>query len=129
MEPVTLIVAALAAGAGAGVTDTAAQVVKDTYAGFKALVLRRVKDIPAAEIAVIEHEKDPDTWSAPLAKTLTSTGADRDAELVAAAQRLMELLDPAGAKAGTYNVVAFGDHSVAAGTIHGGVHIGNTDTR
>jgi hypothetical protein len=126
MDPVTLIVAALAAGASAGVTDTAAQVVKDAYAGLKALVLRRVKDTPAGEVAVLEHEKDPEVWSAPLAKTLTTTGADRDPELVAAAQRLMELLDPAGAKAGTYNVAAFGDHSVAAGTIHGGVHIGDT---
>src|SRR3954447_7343922 len=125
MDPVTLIVAALAAGAGAGGKDAAAQVVKDAYTGLKALVLRRVKDAPAGEVAVIEHEKDPDTWSAPLAKTLTTTGADRDPELVAAAQQLMELLDPAGAKAGTYTVTAYGDHSVAAGTIHGGVHIGD----
>src|SRR3954454_9760425 len=99
MDPVTLIVAALAAGAGAGVRDTAAQAVKDAYAGLKALVLRRVKDTPAGEMAVVEHEKDPDTWSAPLAKTLTTTGADRDPELIASAQRLLELLDPAGAKA------------------------------
>ena len=126
MDPVTLIVGALAAGAGAGMKDTSAQVVKAAYAGLKALVLRRVNDTPAGEVAVLEHEKDPDTWSAPLAKTLTSTGADHDPDLLAAAQRLMELLDPTGAKAGTYNVAAFGAHSVAAGTIHGGVHIGDT---
>lgn len=126
MDPVTLIVAALAAGGGAGLKDTAAQVVKDVYAGLKALALHRVKDTPAGEVAVIEHEKDPGVWSAPLAKTLTAAGADQDPELIAAAQRLMELVDPAGTKAGTYNVTAFGDHSVAAGTIHGGVHIGDT---
>jgi hypothetical protein len=126
MDAVTVIETALAAGAGTGVKDTATQAVKDAYAGLKALVLRRVKDQPTGEVAVIEHEKDPQTWAAPLAKTLTTSGADRDPELIAAAQRLMELLDPAGAKASTYNVAAFGDHSVAAGTIHGGVHIGDT---
>ncbi|BEP13413.1 hypothetical protein acdb102_17240 [Acidothermaceae bacterium B102] len=126
MDPVTLIVAALAAGAGTGLKDTTAQAVKDAYAGLKALVLRRVHDTPAGEVAVVEHEKDPDTWSAPLAKTLATSGAGQDGELVAAAQRLMELLDPAGAQAGTYTVTATGDHSVAAGVIHGGVHIGDT---
>ena len=70
MDPVTLIVAALAAGASAGVTDAVSQGIQDAYAGLKALVLRRVQDQPAGEVAVIEHEKDPDTWSAPLVKTL-----------------------------------------------------------
>jgi hypothetical protein len=129
MDPVTLIVAALAAGASTGLTDTVAQAIKDAYAGLKALVLRRVKDTPAGEVAVVEHEKDPDTWSAPLAKTLTAAGAARDTQLVQAAQRLLQLLDPDGARAGTYNVSAFGDHSVAAGTIHDGVDIGDTFTR
>src|SRR4051794_7893186 len=86
MDPVTLIVAALAAGAGAGVKETATHVVKDAYAGLKALVLRRVKDTPAGEVAVVEHAKDPEVWSAPLAKTLTAAGADQDADLLAAAQ-------------------------------------------
>jgi hypothetical protein len=130
VDPVTLILAALAAGASAGVTDTVSQGIQDAYTGLKALVLRRVKDQPAGEVAVIEHAKDPDTWSAPLAKTLTSAGADRDQELVAAADRLMEMLDPDGAKAGNYtvNIKATGDHSVAAGTVHDGVHIGDTFT-
>src|SRR4051794_27100429 len=126
MDPVTLIVAALAAGAGAGLKDTATQVIKDAYAGLKALVLRRVKDTPAGEVAVTEHEKDPQTWSAPLAKTLTTAGADHDEGPIAAAQLLMELLDRAGARAGTYNIPASGERSVAAQTIYGGVRTGDT---
>ena len=128
MDPVTLIVAALAAGASAGVTDAVSRGIQDAYAGLKALVLRRVEDQPAGEVAVIEHEKDPDTWAAPLTKTLTNAAADQDPELVTAAQRLMQLLDPAGAQAGNYtvNITASGDRSVAAHTIHGGVRTGDT---
>ena len=38
MDPITLIVTALAAGAALGVQDTASAMVKDAYAGLKALV-------------------------------------------------------------------------------------------
>lgn len=126
VDPVTLIVAPLVAGASTGLTDTAAQGIKDAYASLKALVLRRVKDQPAGEVAVAEHEKDPEVWSAPLAKTLTTAGANPDPQLIEAAQRLLQLLDSAGARAGTYNITASGERSVAAHTIHGGVHTGDT---
>src|SRR4051794_35924996 len=89
MDSVTLIVAALAAGAVAGLKDTATQAGKDAYAGLKTLALNRVKDKSAGELAVTEHQKDPDTWSVPLAKILTTAGAGHDEELIAAAQRLM----------------------------------------
>ena len=128
MEPVTLIVAALAAGASAGVTDTVSQGIKDAYTGLKALVLRRVQDQPAGEVAVVEHEKDPNTWSAPLAKTLTTAGADTDPQVLDAAQRLLQLTVPDAAKADIYtiNIAATGDRSIAAHTIHGGAHTGDT---
>lgn len=66
-----------------------------------------------------EHEADPETWQAPLAKKLTDSGAADDAALVAAAKALMDLVDAAGARAGKYNVtikdsegVQIGDHGV-----------------
>ena len=128
MEPVTLILAALAAGGSTGLTETVSQGTQDAYAALKALVLRRVKDTPAGEVAVVEHEKDPETWQAPLAKSLTAAGVEQDQELIAAAQRLLQIVDPEGARAGTYtvNIAATGDRSVAAHTIHGGVHTGDT---
>ena len=131
MDPVTLIVAALAAGASAGVTDTVAQGVKDAYTGLKALVLRRVQDQPAGEVAVVEHEKDPEVWSAPLAKTHTAAGADTDPQVLEAARRLLQLTDPDGTRAGAYtvNIAATGDRSIAAQTIHGGAHTGDTSPR
>ncbi len=131
MDPVTLIVAALAAGPSAGLSDAVSQGVKDAYGGLKDLVLRRVKDTPAGEVAVIEHEKDPEVWSAPLAKTLATAGADTDPQLIEAAQRLLQLTDPDAARAGIYtvNIAATGDRSIAAHTIHGGAHTGDSTLR
>jgi hypothetical protein len=45
MEPVSLIVAALAAGAAAGVKPTAEQAVKDAYAGLKKLITDRYRRV------------------------------------------------------------------------------------
>jgi hypothetical protein len=54
--------------------------------------------------------------------TLIVAALATGAELLAAAQRLLQLTDPAGA----YTITASGDRSVAAHTIHGGVHTGDT---
>ena len=104
MDPVTLIVAALAAGAAARTGETASQLVKDTYAGLKARVTRKVADQPAGTVAVQQYENDPDTWHAPLVKAVTDSGAAQDEAIIAAAQQLMGLLDPPGTTAGKYTV-------------------------
>jgi hypothetical protein len=116
MDPVSLVVGALAAGAGAGLKDTAAAGVKDAYAGLKQLLVRRFSGKPAAEVALAEHETDPDTWRAPLEKALTELGATGDGDVLAAAQRVMELLDPAGAQAGIYVTDAHGAQNVQVGS-------------
>ncbi len=62
VDPVTLIQAALAAGAVAGVGESATAAVKDAYTGLRGLVARRLAGKPSAEVALAEHEQDPDTW-------------------------------------------------------------------
>ena len=104
MDPVTLIVAALAAGAALGLKDTASAGVQDAYAGLKALVKKRFAGRPKGELVLAEHEAAPETWEKPLAAELATAGADRDGELVAAAQALMRLVDEAGSRAGKYAV-------------------------
>src|SRR4051812_2876193 len=128
MEPISLILAALAAGASRGLTDAASNVIKDAYDALKSRVMLKVREQPGGEVSVLEHEKDSDTWSAPLAKALSQAGADQDVDVIAAAQRLMELIDPDGAKVGGYtvNVTATGDRSIAANTISGGAHTGDS---
>ena len=121
MDPVTLIVTALAAGAVLGLKDVTSAAVKDAYAGLKALVKKRFAGRPKGELALAEHEGSQ-TWDEPLAAELAAAGADRDDELVTAAQALMRLVDEEGFEAGKYIVkyqvdargsqgVVVGDHA------------------
>jgi|SRR6266568_275335 len=118
MDPITLIVTALVAGAALGVKDTAAAAVKDAYTGLKALVRKRLGGGPEAELVLAKHEKAPETWRAPLMAELAETGADRDGELIGAAKALLTLVEEAGGRAGKYTVdvrdaegVQIGDHN------------------
>ncbi|MFE2999585.1 hypothetical protein ACFXG4_31840 [Nocardia sp. NPDC059246] len=118
MDPLTIIAAALAAGALKGVGETATAAVADAYQGLKALVTRRFNSDPRAELVLAEHEADPDIWQAPLLAALRESGAGQDDQVVTAAQRLLELTDPQGSQSGKYmvdargaNVGAIGDHA------------------
>lgn len=117
MDPITLIVTALAVGAAVGVKDTATSMVMDAYAGLKALVKKRLGDQPGAELVLARYEQAPETWQAPLMAELAETGADGDRDLTAAAQALLDLIGEAGG-AGKYAVdvrgamgVQVGDHN------------------
>jgi hypothetical protein len=123
MDPVTLIVTALASGAASALQDGTAQAVKDAYARLTALVKRRFTGRPKAELVLAEHEAAPQTWQAPLAAELSAADADGDPDLVAAAQALMSLVDEAGARSGKYTVtvrdsegVQVGDHNTQTNT-------------
>jgi hypothetical protein len=124
MDPVTLIVTALAAGASAGsisaLQDDVKEAIKSAYARLRGLARKRVTGHQVAETALAQYEADPKIWEAPLTATLKQVGAGDDADLVAAAKALMELVDQAGARTGKYNV-----------TIHGGqgIQIGDHNTQ
>jgi hypothetical protein len=115
MDPISLIIAALAAGASAGLKDTAGDAVKDGYSALKALVLRRFKDDRDAEAQVEAVERDPEADHAALGQRLASAGAGADEELVRKARDLLETIDPAGARIGKYNVQVTGGKGVVVG--------------
>ena len=98
VDPVTIIVAALVAGAATGVTDTASQALKDGYAGLKKLLTGKFAGNSKALETLTEHESDPETYEKPLAKQLQQTGADRDDEILAAAATVLKAADQAGVK-------------------------------
>lgn len=104
MDPVSMVLAGLAAGATAAAQDTASQAVKDAYAGLRALLKKRFEKKPQAEMALAEYEKDPDTWQKPLQKSLVEAGADRDEAIVRQAQQVLKLVNPQQASQGKYNV-------------------------
>jgi hypothetical protein len=74
------------------------------YGRLKRLVADRFVGIKNAEVALSVDESDPETWRAPLAKTLAATGTIADESVIVAAQQLMALLDAAGTQAGKYDV-------------------------
>jgi len=118
MDPVTLIVTALAAGAASALQDDAKGAVKTALARLRALVKKRLSARPAGEIVLAQHEQAPDVYDKPLEHELTQSGAAADPELISAAQELMKLLDARGAAAGKYTVAVqnssglqVGDHN------------------
>jgi hypothetical protein len=119
MEPISLILAALVAGASAGALDAlkddVAEKAKTAYARLRGLVKKRVAGDPTAETALAQYEANPKIWEAPLADELAKAGAANDAELLAAAKAVMEFVDQAGAKSGKYIVTIKDSKGVQVG--------------
>jgi hypothetical protein len=104
MDPITLIVTALAAGAALGAQDTVSAMVKDAYAGLKARVKKRLSGRPGAELLLARHARGPETWRAPLIAELAETGADGGRDLTTAARALLDLVGDAQGRAGKHTV-------------------------
>jgi len=119
MEPVTLILTALAAGVTTGALDALKDDVKEkvkaAYARLRGLAEKRVCGRPHGELALAEYESAPQKWEGLLAAELTEAGAAHDDDLVAAAKALMELVDQPGARSGKYNVTITGSKGVQVG--------------
>jgi RIP homotypic interaction motif len=121
MEPIALILAALAAGASAGALDE----LKDEVKGRAKAAYRKLRDLIGDRfretgtvngVAVLaEYEADPESFEKGLGKKLTQAGAGTDEALLAAAQAVLELLDRQGAKSGKYNVTITDSQGVQIG--------------
>jgi hypothetical protein len=125
MDPISLIVMALAAGAASGALDSLKDDAKSTattvYAKLRGLVTKKVAGNQTAEVVLAQYDSNPKVWEAPLADSLKQLGAGDDVGLVAVAQELMDLVDKAGARAGKYHVTVTGSRGVQIGD-------GNTQT-
>src|SRR5260370_4648586 len=110
IDPISLIVAALAAGAAAAAEATASQAVKDASNGLKALTHTRFAGRPEASVALTQHELAPQVWQAPLRDSLDKTGAATDPIILEAARRLDTVLEQEAV-----NVSATGQGAVAVG--------------
>lgn len=109
MDAITLILAALNAGVTAGTQVAASEAIKDAYHGLKERIQRRFAGKSSAELALDEHENDPETWEAPLRKALVQADADKDQGIIQAAQNVMTLIRPQQAALGKYNVQITGN--------------------
>lgn len=120
MEPISLILGALAVGALAGVQDSAGQAVKDTYAAFKKLLRGQLGGNEAGQVALERYEQQPEAWEPLLRAELAASGLDRDDDVLAAAQALLDCVrsDPACGKA---------FHNQFHGPVHGFVQGDHND--
>ena len=115
MDPVSLVVVALASGAAGGTAEGVTDALSVAHGKLKRLVADRFAGNPSAEVALSEHAADPETWRAPLTKALQATGAGTDESVIAAARQLMMLTDAASASAGKYDVDVRGAQGVQVG--------------
>ncbi|MBU2664042.1 hypothetical protein KOI35_11125 [Actinoplanes bogorensis] len=105
---VDVIVAALAAGASAGVSGTATEAIKDGYTLLKALIRRRFAGRDQARAALEAEETEPGVWQASIGEALEDSGAAIDEHILEAARELLALVEPG--RAATFNI---------SGTVHG----------
>jgi hypothetical protein len=90
MEPVSAIALSLALGAGATAgKEVVKTVVGDAYAALKGGIARR---FPKVSIEPLEQKPESKTRRAVVEEDLTDAGAGADAEVLAAAQALIELV-------------------------------------
>lgn len=89
-DAVNVVVSAVSAGAAAGLKATASTVVTDAYKGLKKLISDRYRRV---DVAPVENKPDSQARRAVLAEDLTEIGAGGDAELVAAARRVLVAVD------------------------------------
>jgi hypothetical protein len=115
MDPISMVVAALTAGAGAAGGAAISAAAEDAYRTLKEKVQARFSGNDRAVQVVNDHAEDPQVWEAPLRKYLQQAQAAHDDELVATAQQVLTLVDAKGAKAGKYVVDACGAQGVTIG--------------
>jgi hypothetical protein len=115
MDPVTLVIGALAAGAATALEESATSAVSRAYRKLKQLVSDRL--VGARDQAALErYESDPHARTGELTEVLTASGAAYEETVLAAAREMMALIDPSGTAAGKYVIdlreaqgVQFGD--------------------
>ncbi|MCI5113888.1 MAG: alpha/beta hydrolase [Candidatus Electrothrix sp. LOE1_4_5] len=119
------IITALLAGA---LVKVGGQAVQDAYAKLKALLQLKFGANSELAEAVQQLEQDPDSaWrTAVVTEELAKVGADKDEEIIKAAEALVQSLEKGGQVSGKYQVDArkakigvLGDHA----TIKGGIRI------
>lgn len=99
MEPITVIVSALAAGAAAALKPMAEGAIKDAYNGIKSFITRKYGKV---DLTPLETKPESENKRASLAEDLTDAGAANDVELLDQAKQVIDAVekhDPESASA------------------------------
>ena len=114
MDPISIILAALASGASQtivpalveGAAKPAGAIAQDAYNGLKTLIKRKFESQgkPASAAILEMHEQKPELAKPLLKNELAEAGVDKDEEIIKLAQTLMEQLHPQEAAEGKFSV-------------------------
>ena len=109
MDPISLLIAAVAFGATEAAKSGVSEVVRDAYGKLKLALAQKLGNSPEKQVALKQFEVDQDTWGKPLRKALVEAEADKDLEIIKAAQALQSL----GEKAFGQQIyqIRFGDYA------------------
>ena len=118
MDPSTVIVNAVVAGAALALKDVTSNVVKGAYAGLKQLIIDKYGKKGLIEQSLKNVEDDPESVprQSLLEEELQKAGAAQDEQLLEAAKALLEKADPEGTRQGNYVLsLRAGDKSIQIG--------------
>jgi hypothetical protein len=90
MDPVSIIVTALATGAAAGLKPTAEKAVRDSYAAIKALISRKYSGV---NVDLLEDDPASEARRAVLVEDLRRREAAGDEELLGQARAVLEAVE------------------------------------
>jgi hypothetical protein len=88
MDPVSIIVSAVVAGASASLKGVTSDAVKSAYSGLKTLIARKFGD--KVDMAAVEKRPTHDRQQDVLATDLREAGAASDAEVLLKAKEVLE---------------------------------------
>jgi len=89
MDPISIIVSALASGAAAGLKPTAEKIIKDAYAGLKGMIQRKYNNV---DLRPFENKPESESKRESLAEDLVDAGATGDQELLDLAKVLIDAI-------------------------------------
>lgn len=125
MDPVALILTALASGAAASLQTTTTQAIKDTYAGLKGLISKKFQGNSKAEVVLQAHEEDPNTWQKPMEQTIKDVGLDQNREVLKMAELLLKLVEEkSGAMGSRQSIGTVTATASTSGTAVGAIQVG-----
>ena len=104
MDPITIIMTAIVAGAAAASKEVGAQAVKEAYTGLKTLITRKFSSEADVERAITSVEKRPESKNRQgvLKEELEAAQAAQDADILERASALLDLLKKHGEEPQTY---------------------------
>ncbi|MDJ0601578.1 MAG: hypothetical protein QNJ37_22375 [Crocosphaera sp.] len=104
MEPISLIMMALVAGATAAAKDTAGKAVKDAYEALKTLIKRKFDGDSLAQAMVDAKPEEIQQAEGLLKGKISDADVDKDEEIIKVAQELLKQAKPDESATGKFNV-------------------------